>query len=672
MDRSPAQDARDKKRVRGVASCNRLPALVWLLGAALPAGTWAGVDLTDEVDFYGDQPIVLSASRLSQPVSSAPAAVTVIDRDMIRASGFRQLADLMRLVPGMQVAWVGGVTPAVTYHGLSSIYSRRMQVMVDGRSVYNPAYGQVHWRSLPVDLDDIERIEVVRGPNAANDGANAFQGTIHIITRPAADSHGLALSGEAGSPQVRDAGIRQGLRAGDWDWRLQASSRGDDGFDALRDESREKHFSVRGDWRPSPRDELNIWLGGADADWPLSMLGLPIQAGQVTDHKGAYGQVRFRHAMDADREWSVNLHHTETHVDVRFPIPMVNLPPPLPLTAPLDYDHWYKRSALEFQWLARPAPDLRTSLAAEIRRDQAWSRSLTGSESVLRGDMKRLSGALEWSPATDWTLHAGAMLEDHYYAGSRLSPRLAVNWHASQRHSLRLGASRGYRSPNFLEQDSDLRFEIAPHLLDQIMLSPYHLRPEVITTWELGYVFQLAERGLRGDVRLFRNRLRDTIDLASPYPVPDELMGDGADITYQNLYRAKQDGLDLQLRWQPGPDTWLVFNQAWSDTDSSSPDYTASDPQSTTSMLLAHQFGQGWQASLGYYHLDRVSWITSYGISPAYDRLDLRLARHWHAAQAHWEAALVLSSLQGDYDEYVDERYRVEPGVRIALRVHWR
>lgn len=643
---------------------------VLVLGGVSVSG-FASTDLPNEADFFADQPIVLSVSRLAQPVSSAPAAVTVIDREMIKASGFRQIADLLRLVPGMEVTWAGGITPAVTYHGLSSIYSRRMQVLVDGRSVYNPAYGQVHWRSLPVDVDDIERIEVVRGPNAAIDGINAFQGTIHIITRPAADSRGTALGATIGDRRVGDGSARHGLRAGDWDWRIQAMTRGDDRAEDIQDTARENSFSVRGDWRPSGRDEVNVWLGGTRADWQASMIGLPLTNGQTTNHETAFGQVRFRRARDADNEWSIKLEHSETFVDVNFPIPLVNLPPLTPLTTPTDYNHWYKRDALEFDLLARPRDDVRASLALEARRDEAWSRNLLSRESPVQGNIYRLSGSAEWLFAMDWMLHASAMLEHHYYAGTRLSPRLALNWRAAPGHSLRLGVSRAFRSPDFLEQESDLRFTVAPFLLDQVMLSPYALRPETITSWELGYVFQSSARGLRGDARLFRNRVGDIIDLGAPYPVPGELAGDGADITYQNLYKANQVGLDLQLRWQPERETWMVLNQAWSDTESNSAEYANSDPGSVTSLLLAHRFGHEWSASLGYYHVGAMSWVTSYATTPSYDRLDLRLARDWKIDGKRWEAALVLRGVLGGYDEYVNHFYRLEPGAQFTLRVGW-
>ena len=92
-------------------------------------------DYASETDYYQELPVVLSSSRLSQPLSEAPNAMTVIDRKMITASGFRSIADLFKLVPGMYVSYYKGSQPIVSYHGSTDQYTRRMQVLIDGRSV---------------------------------------------------------------------------------------------------------------------------------------------------------------------------------------------------------------------------------------------------------------------------------------------------------------------------------------------------------------------------------------------------------------------------------------------------------------------------------------------------------------------------------------------------------
>mgnify|MGYP001032562420 CR=1 FL=1 len=137
----------------------------------------------DEHAFLIDIPTVTSATRLTQHLSDAPVSMTVIDRATILASGAQTVPDLFRLVPGFQVAHVNTNKYAVTYHGHSDDFPRRLEVMIDGRSVYMPLISSPDWTSLGLKLDDIEKIEIVRGSNTATHGSNAFLGAINIITK---------------------------------------------------------------------------------------------------------------------------------------------------------------------------------------------------------------------------------------------------------------------------------------------------------------------------------------------------------------------------------------------------------------------------------------------------------------------------------------------------------
>jgi len=165
--------------------------------AAVTIAMFAGGAAQAAELFFEDIPIVLTASRIAQSPLDAPVAVSVIDREMIRASGFTEIHDLLRLVPGFLVAdWPEG-SPVVARHGLGDAYDRRIKVMVDGRTVNRPLSGDTAWLDLPVRVDDIERVEVVRGANGAAYGVNAFDGVINIITRsPATEDGGSRLPGE--------------------------------------------------------------------------------------------------------------------------------------------------------------------------------------------------------------------------------------------------------------------------------------------------------------------------------------------------------------------------------------------------------------------------------------------------------------------------------------------
>ena len=130
-----------------------------------------GIDRDDLLS--GELPIVLSASRLKQPTREAPLPVTLIDRELIDSLPAQSIAELMRLVPGYIVGSIDRRTTGVTNHGLGGEQARNFQVLIDGRSIYSGILGGVEWENLEIDLDDIERIEAVRAPNAVRFGANA-------------------------------------------------------------------------------------------------------------------------------------------------------------------------------------------------------------------------------------------------------------------------------------------------------------------------------------------------------------------------------------------------------------------------------------------------------------------------------------------------------------------
>lgn len=204
-----------------------LPGLVFFIcGQSVMAADDSGLPFAEADDI----PMVLSATRLNQSFFDVPAAVTVIDRQMIEQSGVREIPELLRMVPGMVVGYESGSEAFVSYHGTSADLARRMQVLVDGRSIYQPLLASVDWIGLPLDLADIERIEVIRGPNAATYGVNSFFAVVNIITRHPADVAGSKISYRRGENGIEDYHARFAQRAGKVDWRLSVAGRADDGF----------------------------------------------------------------------------------------------------------------------------------------------------------------------------------------------------------------------------------------------------------------------------------------------------------------------------------------------------------------------------------------------------------------------------------------------------------
>ena len=142
---------------------------------------------------------VTSVSKKEQKMSQAAAAIYVITQEDIRRSGATNIPDLLRLAPGMDVEQINANTWAISARGFNEQFSNKLLVLIDGRAVYTPLLGGVNWDTQDVPLEDIDRIEVIRGPGATVWGANAVNGVINIVTKSARDTQGGLVSGAGGS-----------------------------------------------------------------------------------------------------------------------------------------------------------------------------------------------------------------------------------------------------------------------------------------------------------------------------------------------------------------------------------------------------------------------------------------------------------------------------------------
>ena len=181
-----------------------------------------------------DMPQVLTATRLKQSPAAVPGSMTVLDSALIRASGARDIPELLRLVPGMMIGYGAGNQPSVNYHGSNVNDARRMQVLIDGRSIYRAGLATVDWSDVPLAMEDIERVEVFRGPNTVSYGANALMAVVNILTRRPADSNGTRLKLTRGQRGINDWYASQSSHWEGGDLRLSLSGMQDDGFDEDR------------------------------------------------------------------------------------------------------------------------------------------------------------------------------------------------------------------------------------------------------------------------------------------------------------------------------------------------------------------------------------------------------------------------------------------------------
>jgi iron complex outermembrane receptor protein len=239
-----------------------LPAYAGMLATELPTGELIDLDLESLMDIE-----VYSASKKTQRLKDVSSAVFVINQDMIHKSGLTEIPELLRLAPGVQVSRINGNAWSVSIRGGSGRYGDKLLVMIDGRSIYTLLYAGVYWENQDMVLDDIERIEVIRGPGATLWGANAVNGVINIITKNASETQGSHVAVSSGTINKALIGVRYGDSINDeTDYRLSLKYR-DQAQLELRDGSNNYdgsnigHGDFRGDWTPSPTDSLTFQGG---------------------------------------------------------------------------------------------------------------------------------------------------------------------------------------------------------------------------------------------------------------------------------------------------------------------------------------------------------------------------------------------------------------------------
>ena len=197
-------------KTRSLLSLLSVSAALTNLPMAAPAAHAAERNLTElTLEELMNEPVT-SVSKRATRLGDAAAAVAIITADDIRRLGITTLPDALRLVPGMEVSRVNSHLWAVSARGFQGQLSDKLLVMIDGRTVYEPMFAGVHWSIQDIMLEDIERIEVIRGPGATLWGANAVNGVVNIISKSAAQTHGVLTSASLGSEERAAVAMRYG------------------------------------------------------------------------------------------------------------------------------------------------------------------------------------------------------------------------------------------------------------------------------------------------------------------------------------------------------------------------------------------------------------------------------------------------------------------------------
>lgn len=628
--------------------------------------------LISEEAYLDDVPQAITVSRLSQPLKDAPSAVTVIDRATIKASGIVDLPEVFRLVPGFYVGTNAGylqnTNAVVSYHGMTDAYSRRMQVLIDGRSVYEPLYGGVQWSELPIAISDIERIEITRGPNTASYGANSFLGVINIITQTPGEFSGNNITTTQGAGR-HETFYKYGAKLNDLTYRLTIGNKEDDGLQNRDDSKRTTMVSARGDLKLTDRDNLELHFGYTDGTRQEGMLALDAlvflpRTKNINNH---FEMIKWRRNLENTSDLQVQAYHAYNKID--DDITSVNLSPlfsPVPLVDPyirinnlIESERYDVEVQHTFTW----GESTRIAWGGSVRQDRTTAPRYLNTEKADIFNLQRLFAQGEWHITPQVVLNSGAMLEHNDFTGTDISPRASINYSPLPTQTFRLGISTALRTPTYLEEKFytgvSLKTATAPSftLLRQYFADKGGLDPERIISQEIGYIGDFGNLTL--DMRIFHDEITDIIRQLRNEDfiyAPGVIKVDGRPFTYENAGSTIVNGLELQMQWKLGTRTRFIGSYAHTRIRPSGPlerDFEDSAPDNAISGLLTQRFNNTWHGSLAYYQTSATAALGDGNMVNLIRRWDGRVAKSFDIGRWHGElAANVQNMFNNHYEEF--------------------
>ena len=649
---------------------------------------WAE-SIASEQDYLQDFPVILSASRLSQPLDETPNAMTVIDRKMIVASGFRSIPDVFSLVPGMYVSYYKGSQPIVSYHGSPDQYARSMQVMIDGRSVYMPPTSIVDWASLPITIDDIERIEVIRGPAAASYGANSVQGVINIITKDAGAIKGTTVSLTNGNKGINDVVGQFGNHSENFDYRMTVAKVADNGYDNRtptylptypyapsnynnsNDSNQARLANYRATYYANSNNNFDIQLGGTH---DVQGVGFWDSHGGTNPFHDLISnnvsqQLTWLHLLENTSELKVSLSHTRNAYQENYSIPAAG-------NALVNKYTSGERTSFEVQHTVALSSTNRLVYGAGINKELAADNVYISAlnPSVLNNQLNiqtmRIFAQDEWRFMPSLIGNLGAMFENDGVGDKKLSPRASLNYHLTPKQTVRIGGSVAYRTPSLVENYGSAANAVNFQVGDRFVVgnTSLNLTPEHMYSREIGYLAEIDEWATTVDVRVFNDQFDNVI-----YPT---------NTGFSNGLSGQYNGVETTIKHSFNASAQVTLNYAHEFSRSNanvlmpgSGDLLAgSTPQNTISILYAQSFDNGYSFSTGYYQQGAMQ---PFDRGPSdfqfmHKRVDVRVAKSFKDFLGlNGDVAYVVQNLFNDnYTEYVATNvFNQRAYVKVTL--HW-
>lgn len=577
---------------------------------------------------------VTSVSKSAQNLRSAAAAITMVTSEDIHRSGATSIPEALRFVPGINVARQSSNQWAVSARGFSSVNSEKLLVLSDTRSVYTPLFSGVFWDVQDYLLEDIDRIEVIRGPGAALWGSNAVNGVINITTKKAQDTQGLYIETALGTEDKVTAAARYGGTAENGaSYRIFGKYLDrDDTLNATAtsaDDWRLGHAGARTDWDITGSDSVTV-----QGDLYRGTIGLLVPSVNIIGRQGPTGALdvdvsggnvlgRWRHQIDDSSNFVLRAYYDNTHRNNPSYLDDLN-------TFDVDFQHQFDLTAQQqFIWGVnyrltenRNTGKVIFNVDPDFSRDQLFG--------LFVQDQIALADSLH--------LTLGSKFEHNDFSGYETQPSARLAWDFAATQTLWTAVSRAVRVPTRLERDIAIETPTASPTVVGHLQGNKHFDSEVLEAYEIGYRWQ-ARDNVAMDLAAFHNHYSGLASLepGTPYvdPISRFII---VPIVNENATSGTAQGIEAQITYAPLSNWRLSTNYSYLDMQLDPSGADLNRGAFLAGATPRHQFGlrssldlpADVQFDIQFRYLSAIRHLPPIvdgdGIS-AYGEMDMRLAK---------------------------------------------
>jgi len=519
---------------------------------------------------------VTSVSKRTQKVADAAAAIFVITQEDIRRSGATSIPEALRLVPGLEVARIDQNKWAIGSRGFNGRFDNKLLVLIDGRSVYTPLFSGVYWNVEDVMLEDVDRIEVIRGPGATLWGANAVDGVINVITKKAKSTQSAVVTAGAGTEERAAGGVRYGGKLGDntyyraytkyFDWGPSSYPSGmtaHDGWDALRG-------GFRADWTPAGANSLtlqgDIYRTRFNETLTVASLSAPYSNTFPNDGKYSGGNIlgRWNHTSEGS-SMSLQMYYDNTTItDHSLFGDHQNI-------LDIDFQHgFHVGDSQQFVWGVgyRSIRDKNNpSFTVSLQPNQV---TLNQFSTFLQDEISLVDNRLQ--------ITLGSKFERNEFTGFEIEPNARLLWNLTPNQSIWTAVSRAVRTPALTEEGLRLNSQVIPPGTPAnptplpavvAVFGSHQFNSEDLLAYELGYRVQ-ATSNVSLDIATFYNNYSNlrTAEPGAPFvegsPAPTDIV---IPFVAGNKMSGGTYGVELFADWKVIPKWRLVGSYSYLQMD---------------------------------------------------------------------------------------------------------